>query len=298
MGGNAGRWDSVGAGSGTVGMAAVAGLLFAAYGIFKSETTKFAVEDEVTMALVSAGILAAASLMFWAAHWYRLVATNDLVRTEKDMGWTLYAAGYPAMAAVAVGGYAVGLLIRGTQNDEVVGLALGAVGLAAIVGAVCPHTGNLHANNSTKDGSGFPFVAVQTILSAAAPILLIFVLAETGLKTKTETGDNFIVFAAVVAATALGFLSLSLFVAHFRRDRSGGDRGEGILWLAIVVDSTALVLTVASAGYIYTLGEGTSAPIADDPNLALLLLYASATTKVFHWILSHLWSSIAKAKSD
>lgn len=296
MGGGAGRWDSVGAGSGTVGMAAATGLLFAAYGIFKSETTKSAVEDEVTMALITAGVLAAVSLVFWAAHWYRLVVTNDPSRPDKDMGWTLYAAGYPAMSAIAVGGYAVGLLIRGTQNEEAVGLALGAVGLATIVAAVCPHSGGSHATASGKSGSKVVFVAVQTILSAAAPILLIFVLAETGLKAKRETGDNFIVFAAVVAAVVLGFLSFALFVAHFRRGRSDGS--EGILWLAIVADSAALVLTVASAGYIYTIGEGTSEAIADDPNLALILLYASATTKVFHWILSHLWSSVAKAKSD
>ena len=280
--------DKAAAGVGAIGMAGVAGLIFASYGM--SADDKAVVKDEMDMSLVTSAVLATVSGVFWTIHFVRLFGTRNGT-------WTLYAAGYPAMAAVAVASYAVGLLGRVNANQTAIGMAVGAVGLAAVVSAICAHA----RESERKEGkrSGVFFVLTQTVLSVAAPLVLIFVLTEGKFVADSAAYKNnvFNVYAAIVAAIALGFLSLALFLNYFlpKRDETSGWK-QGILWLAIVADSAALALTLISAGYIYVIGDGTEIMVAEDPSTALWLLYISATIKIFHWILSHFWAS-AKMKT-
>ena len=281
--------DKAAAGVGAIGMAGVAGIIYASYGM--SADDKAVVKDEMDMSLVTSAVLATVSAVFWTIHFVRLFGTRHGT-------WTLYAAGYPAMAAVAVASFAVGLLARVNTNETAIGLAVGAVGLAAVVSAICAHA--RESDQKEVKRSGGVFVLTQTVLSVAAPLVLIFVLTEGEFVAGSRAYNNniFNVYAAIIAAIALGFLSLALFLNYFlpKRDKKSGWK-QGILWLAIITDSAALALTVISAGYIYVIGDDTENKVAEDPGTALWLLYVSATIKVFHWILSHFWAS-AKIKTN
>lgn len=279
--------SAVRAGIGTFGVAGVAGLFFAALGLWPGISHLAPrLGPDVEICLSTAGGLAALSFVFYLAYFVVIVRTGD------GPVWALYSAGYPAQAAALVGSFALGLVAR-VQNGSgaaftVPGLVLGAVVLLAVVTAFVAH-GPRDPDGDKADRPSVGkvvFISFQTVFSLAAPVLLIFVFTAGGLHPE-ET----VVYTAAMVSLFGHLVAFSLFYTYFEHKRDS----PLWVWCAIFLDVAAVGLTAVAAGYFYALGSSTS-EAADDPELVLWLLFSSGVVKVAQWISSHSWSSVDKKR--
>ena len=284
--------SAVRAGIGTFGVAGVAGLFFAALGLWPGISHLAPrLGPDVEICLSTAGGLATLSFVFYLTYFCLVVRDGG-----KNTGNTqvLYSAGYPAQAAALVGSFALGMVAR-VQNGSgaaftVPGLVLGAVVLLAVVTAFVAH-GPRDPDGDKADRPSVGkvvFISFQTVFSLAAPVLLIFVFTAGGLHPE-ET----VVYTAAMVSLFGYLIAFSLFYTYFEHKRDS----PLWVWCAIFLDVAAVGLTAVAAGYFYALGSST-AQGADDPELVLWLLFASGVVKVAQWISSHSWSSVDKSKKE
>ncbi len=251
---------------------------------------------EVQAALGSSGAAATVSAIVWGALNWRGKDT-----APRNPG------GYPAMAALMVGSFVFGILGGIEITPDVFNLVAGGIATVAAI-AIAVHT----PKTEKTPEKGWLFVPVQAALSIAAPLILIFVFTSTGLQMSHDhqkhpdldghPGDPSIPYFCALGGMIAGFTSFVLFIVFFRsNDPSNPDRTDlvatALLWSAILVDIGALGSTVAAAGYLYAAGDALTTPHlygeADtfNPDRALWLLFASATVKMVHWVVAHVWGA-------
>ena len=261
------------AAAGAVFMGVVAAAFFVALSHWENgKKTTSALSSEVETGLATAGATAVVSAIAWTVG---LFVPPDAVA---------YAAGYPAMAAQFVGSFALGILGQIKAGDDTFYLTLGGLIGGAVAAALVPHTPEEKSTES-KGGTGRAFVVVQAVLGLLPPFILIFVFTDAGLK-KTDPVPYWCGIGGLVA----GIMSFAAFNWFFI-----GGRRLWVLWLAILLDVGALGLIVATAGYLFATG---GAVAAEHQSATVWLLFAAGVTKLFHWILSHFWSSRKKLKEN
>ena len=286
--------SAVRAGIGMLGVGGVAGLFFAALGLWPGIShLASGLGPDIEICLSTAGGLAALSFVFYLIYFWLVVRDG-----EKNSAGTraLYSAGYPAQASALVGSFALGMVARVDNSPDstflVPGLVLGAVALLAMVTAFVAHgpqdPGEGRDEDSRVATGKVVFISFQTIFSLAAPVLLIFVFTAGGLHPE-ET----VVYTATMVSLFGQLVAFAMFYTYFEHKRDN----PIWVWGAIFLDVTALGLTAVAAGHFYALGNSTSQH-ADEPELVLWLLFSSGVVKVAQWVSSHSWSSVTKSKTD